>query len=57
MILVEPTLNEAGVAYTMAAAGGTLSLGFTGTDGDTASKEGEAMSAAFSTTPWWRISR
>ena len=43
-------MNEVGVAYTMAAAGGTLSLGFTGTDGDTASKEGEAMSAAFSTT-------
>ena len=28
--------------------GGTLSLGFTGTDGDTAAKEGEPMSAAFS---------
>ena len=43
-------MNEVGVAYTMAAAGGTLSLGFTGTDGDTAAKEGESMSAAFSTT-------
>ena len=43
-------MNEVGVAYTMAAAGGTLSLGFTGTDGDTASKEGESLSAAFSTT-------
>ena len=43
-------MNEVGVAYTMAAAGGTLSLGFTGTDGDTAAGEGESISAAFSTT-------
>ena len=32
-------MNEVGVAYTMAAAGGTLSLGFTGTDGYTAAKD------------------
>ena len=43
-------MNEVGVAYTVAAAGGTLSLGFTGTDGDTAAGEGESISAAFSTT-------
>ena len=43
-------MNEVGAKYVMAAAGGTLSLGFTGTDGDTASKEGESMSVAFSTT-------
>jgi len=42
--------SEVGVAYVMPAAGGTLSLGFTGTDGDTAAKEGEAVSASFSTS-------
>ena len=42
--------TEFGAAYVMSAAGGTLSLGFTGTDGDTAAKEGEAVSAAFSTS-------
>ncbi len=41
--------SEFGASYVMSAAGGTLSLGFTGTDGDTSSKEGEAVSAAFST--------
>jgi hypothetical protein len=43
-------MNETGVAYTMAVGGGSLSLGFTGTDGDTAAKEGEAVSVAYSTT-------
>lgn len=43
-------MNEVGVAYSMAAGGGTLSLGFTGTDGDTAASEGESMSAAYATT-------
>ena len=43
-------MNETGVAYTMTMGGGTLSLGFTGTDGDTAAKEGEAISAAYTTT-------
>ena len=43
-------MNEVGAKYVMAAAGGTLSLGFTGTDGDTASKEGEAISVAYETT-------
>jgi hypothetical protein len=42
--------TEFGAAYVMPAAGGTLSLGFTGTDGDTAAKEGEAVSAAYSTS-------
>ena len=43
-------MNETGVAYTMSVGGGSLSLGFTGTDGDTAAKEGEAVSVAYSTT-------
>lgn len=43
-------MNETGVAYTMSVGGGSLSLGFTGTSGDTASKEGEAVSVAYSTT-------
>ena len=42
--------TEFGAKYVLAAGGGTLSLGFTGTDGDTAAKEGEAVSAAFSTS-------
>ena len=43
-------MTETGVAYTMSVGGGSLSLGFTGTDGDTAAKEGEAVSVAYSTT-------
>ena len=43
-------MTETGVAYTMSVGGRSLSLGFTGTDGDTASKEGEAVSVAYSTT-------
>ena len=43
-------MTETGAAYTMSVGGGSLSLGFTGTDGDTASKEGEAVSVAYSTT-------
>ena len=42
--------QEIGAKYVLSAGGGTLSLGFTGTDGDTAGKEGEAISAAFSTS-------
>ena len=42
--------QELGASYVMSAAGGSLSLGFTGTDGDTPGKEGEAFSAAFSTS-------
>jgi hypothetical protein len=43
-------MTETGVAYTMSVGGGSLSLGFTGTDGDTAAKEGEAVSVAYLTT-------
>jgi len=43
-------MTETGAAYTMPVGGGTVSLGFTGTSGDTTTKEGEAFSAAYSTT-------
>ncbi len=43
-------MTETAVAYSMAMGDGTLSLGFTGTDGDTAASEGETISAAYSTT-------
>ena len=43
-------MAETAVAYTMAGGDGSLSVGFTGTDGDTASQEGEAISVAYSTT-------
>ena len=43
-------MNETAVAYSMGVGSGTLSLGFTGTDGDTAASEGESMSAAYSTS-------
>ena len=43
-------MTETGAAYTMPVGGGTISLGFTGTSGDTTTKEGEAFSAAYSTT-------
>ena len=42
--------TEFGASYVMSAAGGTISLGFTGTEGDTATKEGEAVSLAYSTS-------
>ena len=43
-------MNETAVAFSMGVGSGTLSLGFTGTDGDTAAAEGESMSAAYSTS-------
>ena len=43
-------MTETAAAYSMAAANGTLSVGFTGTSGDTASKEGEAISVAYETS-------
>lgn len=43
-------MTETAAAYSMAAANGTISVGFTGTSGDTASKEGEAISVAYETS-------
>ena len=43
-------MTETAVAFSMGVGEGTLSLGFTGTDGDTAATEGESMSAAYSTS-------
>jgi hypothetical protein len=43
-------MTETAAAYSMAAANGTISVGFTGTSGDTASKEGEAISVAYATS-------
>jgi hypothetical protein len=48
--LAGTNMNETGVAFTMPVGDGSLSLGFTGTNGDTAAKEGEAMSVAYKTT-------
>ena len=43
-------MTETAAAYTLAAGGGTVSLGFTGTSGDVAANEGEAFSVAYSTS-------
>ena len=43
-------MTETAAAYTLAAGGGTVSLGFTGTSGDVAANKGEAFSVAYSTS-------
>ena len=43
-------MTETAAAYTLAAGGGTVSLGFTGTSGDVAANKGESFSVAYSTS-------